>query len=97
MLKAILSSFLSSLAFLCSPNAPHKTAEAIGITSEFKRKHQNSDTVRQTPQTKDVKERCAITDSSQAYDHLELLSIILEEDDSPRQTPAGAQSYFTLL
>lgn len=83
---------------MCSPDAPHKPAEATGIISEFKWKHQSHDTVRLTPQTKVLKQKesCAVPDSSQAY-HLEFLSVILKQDDSPRQMPAGAQSYFTVL
>lgn len=91
MLKAVLSSFISSQTFMCSPNEPHKTAEATGTISEFKENQVNCDTVILTVQTKDLKEKkkCVILGSSQAYHHLELVPIIPKEDDTPRQTQAG--------
>lgn len=75
---------------MCSPNAPHKTAEATGTIPEFKQNQVNSNTVILTLQTRDLKEkRSVIQGSSQAYRRPELVPVILKEDDTPRQTQAG--------
>lgn len=90
MLKAVLSSFISSQAFMCSPNAPNRTAKASGSILEFKPNQVNSDTVILTLQTKALKkERYVILGNSQVYHHLELVPIILKEHDTHRQTQDG--------
>lgn len=90
MLKAILSYFSSSLGLMCSPNAPHKKAEAIGIIQSSKK------TLQQLPNKADTKpkrfkrkRKVCESDSSQAYHHPELLSIVLKEDESLRRRPAA--------